>query len=194
MCRDLGRRRFPVNNIMKKSLRIPINSIPEVGKELSLDLGKEWFARWRDEDPDLEFAAGAITGNVRLEKHGHDILVRGRLQGHLELTCSRCLEVFVAPVAVDFDLLLAPAPDALAADSEELSSADLDLDFYHGETVDLEEILREQIILAVPLKPLCLENCRGLCPRCGADLNRETCSCQPEESDSLLAPLAKLKE
>ena len=62
-----------------------------------------------------------------------------------------------------------------------------------GETVDLEAIIREQIILMVPLKPLCQEDCRGLCPICGANFNRETCSCQVEKSDSPFAQLAKLK-
>lgn len=177
----------------KRSLQIPINSIPEMGRDISLDLGREWFGRWREEDPGLEFSTAAITGSVRLEKHGHDILIRGRLTGSMELTCSRCLEVYAAPVEADFDLLLVPGPESPAAEGEELSAQDLDLDFYSGEVVDLEGILREQIILMMPLKPLCAETCRGLCPQCGANLNRETCRCQEEKSESTFAQLAKLK-
>ena len=178
---------------MKKSLQIGLNSIPETGKEVSLDLGKEWFDRWRQEDPGLEFSEAAITGAVHLARHGQDILVRGHLKGHLNLTCGRCLEGFAAPVDTAFDLLLVPAPQTAAPEDEELSPADLDLDFYTGEVVDLESIIREQIILMLPLKPLCAETCRGLCPRCGANLNRETCSCPVEKGDSPLAQLAKLK-
>jgi uncharacterized protein len=178
----------------KKTLQISIKSIPETGKELSLDLGSEWFDRWREEDPGLEFSQGAIRGTVSLSKHGHDILVRGHLEGRLELACGRCLEPFGAPLTADFDLLLVPAPAAEAPEEEELSAAELDLDFYSGETVDLEAIIREQIILMVPLKPLCQENCRGFCPVCGANLNQETCSCRVEKSDSPFAALAKLKE
>ncbi len=178
---------------MKKTLQIAINSIPEAGKSLDLDLAEEWFGRWHQEDPSLEFADARITGQVTLARHGHDILVRGRLKGQLTLSCGRCLEDFAAPVEAEFDLLLVPGPAAVGPDEEELSAADLDLDFYSGEMVDLESILREQIILTLPLKPLCAEICRGLCPRCGANLNREACNCQAEKADSPFAKLAKLK-
>ncbi len=178
----------------KKTLQISIKSIPETGKDLSLDLGKEWFDRWREEDQGLEFSQGAMRGTVSLAKHGHDILVRGHLQGHLDLACGRCLEPFAPSLETAFDLLLVPAPAGAAPEDEELSAAQLDLDFYSGETVDLEAIIREQIILMVPLKPLCQEGCQGFCPVCGANRNRETCSCQVEKSDFPFAQLAKLKE
>ena len=177
----------------KKTLQIALNSIPETGKDLSLDLGAEWFGRWRAEDPDLEFSQAAVTAAVNLARHGRDILVRGHLTGSLKLSCGRCLDEFFTPVAADFDLLLAPVPQAPGAEVEELSAAELDLDFYAGEEVDLESILREQIILMLPLKPLCAETCQGLCPRCGANLNRETCNCPAGKSSFPLAQLAKLK-
>jgi len=178
----------------KKTLQISVKSIPDSGKELSLDLGPEWFEHWREEDPGLEFSRAAIHGLVSLAKHGHDILVRGHLEGELGLACSRCLEPLTAPVQADFDLLLAPAPSGEAPAEEELSAQQLDVDFYSGETVDLEAIIREQIILLIPLKPLCQEDCRGLCPHCGANRNRETCSCPAEKSGSPCASLAKLKK
>jgi uncharacterized protein len=177
----------------KKTLQIALNSIPETGKDLSLDLGAEWFGRWREEDPDLEFTEAAIQAAVNLAKHGRDILVRGHLAGSLKLSCGRCLEAFTAPVAADFDLLLVPGPRAAGPEEQELAAADLDRDYYADEVVDLESILREHIILALPLKPLCAEACKGLCPRCGANLNREACNCPPEKVDSPLAQLAKLK-
>jgi len=176
-----------------KTLQIALKAIPETGLEIGIDLDQEWFARWRAEDPSLEFAEAHITGLVRLEKHGRDILVRGQLAGHLSLACSRCLETFAAPAAVDFDLLLAPGPRPVSLAEEELSRTDLDLDYYTGETVDLEGLLREQIILLAPLKPLCAETCKGLCPRCGANLNRETCQCRSETINSPFARPAKLK-
>jgi uncharacterized protein len=175
---------------MKRALQVPLNSIPETGREIHLDLGPEWFGRWREEDPGLEFDTGQVSGTVRLEKHGRDVLVRGKLTGELSLTCSRCLEPFEAKVEVDFDLLLLPRPEQ-AASREELTPEDLDLDFYSGEVVDLESLLKEQIVLMVPLKPLCAEDCRGLCPRCGADLNRESCGCPEVKAAGPLAGLAK---
>ena len=178
--------------MQKKALQIAIKAIPETGLTVAIDLGPEWFGRWREADPGLEFADARINGQVSLAKHGPDILVRGSLSGPMELACSRCLESFAAPAAIDFDLLLVPGPPTADAD-EELSPDDLDLDYYTGETVDLESLLREQIILMMPLKPLCDETCKGLCPRCGANLNRENCTCQTDAVNSPFARLAKLK-
>ncbi len=177
----------------KKTLQINLKTIPEMGLALAIDLGSEWFARWHEEDPGLEFADARITGEVHLSKHGQDILVRGNLAGQIELACSRCLEPFTAPAAIEFDLLLVPGPVHATAAKEELSPEDLDLDYYTGEIVDLESILREQIILMLPLKPLCDEACKGLCPHCGANLKSETCSCSTDAVNSPFAHLAKLK-
>jgi uncharacterized protein len=176
-----------------RPIQIAVAGIGPLGLDVSVDLGQDWLARWQEEDPYLEFSEAAITGSVHLAKHGHDILVRGELAGRLTLTCGRCLEQFATPVEADFDLLLLPGPGPLGPQEEELSAAELDRDFYSGEMVDLDTILREQIILMLPLKPLCAENCQGLCPRCGANLNREKCSCSVEKTGSPLAELARLK-
>ena len=185
----------PHNTAMttKKTLQINLKTIPEMGLEVAVDLGPEWFARWHEEDPGLDFADARITGRVHLSKHGHDLLVRGNLSGQMELACSRCLEFFAAPATIEFDLLLVPGPPKAGAAKEELSLADLDLDYYTGEIVDLESLLREQIILMMPLKPLCDETCKGLCPYCGANLKRETCTCATDAVNSPFAQLAKLK-
>ncbi|MGQ9689265.1 MAG: YceD family protein [Desulfobaccales bacterium] len=169
---------------------LSVARLREEGLDLHLKLDENWFARWQEEDPGLDFAGpGDLTVDLHLERHGHDILVRGHLAGTLKLSCSRCLAPFSQPVEAHFDLLLSPTPEHLA-EEEELSRADLDRDFYTGEVVDLDSILREQVLLTLPLKPLCSEACQGICPRCGADLNREPCQCAAEES---ISPFAKLK-
>lgn len=123
------------------TLQINIARLKDAGLDLDLNLGDDWFKRWQEEDPDLEFAGpGSLAVHVQLERHGHDILVRGHLEGTLQLNCSRCLTQFILPVAADFDLLLAPAPDRMGETDEELSKSDLDRDFYTGETVNLESI------------------------------------------------------
>jgi uncharacterized protein len=176
-----------------RALQIAIKTIPETGLAVAINLGPEWFARWREADPGLEFGDARITGLVRLSRHGVDILVQGSLSGQMELACSRCLESFAAPAAIDFALLLAPGPVNASAAEAELSPDDLDLDYYTGEIVDLESLLREQIILLLPLKPLCDEACKGLCPHCGANLQREPCTCPTDVVNSPFALLAKLK-
>lgn len=173
---------------------INIARLREQGLDLQLHLEEEWFARWQEEDPNLEFSGPReIQAQVHLERHGLDILVRGHLKGSLQVSCSRCLTLFSHPVEADFDLLLAPGPESVGKEEEELSKADLDVDFYTGEAVNLESILREQILLTLPLKPLCSEACQGICPHCGADLNQETCECVAEDSDSPFAILKKIK-
>lgn len=170
---------------------INIARLTERGADFEFSLGVSWFTHWLTEDPGLEFAGpGDLEVQVHLERHGHDILVRGHLGGNVTLSCSRCLTPFPYPVATDFDLLLSPGPVAVADKDLELTREDLDLDFYEGETVDLERFLREQVLLQLPLKPLCAESCRGICPRCGADLNQEPCRCPATENSS---PFAKLK-
>jgi uncharacterized protein len=167
-------------SIKTKVLQIVVAAIPETGLERELHLGPEWFSAWREEDPGLEFTSGQMQGGVRLEKHYRDILVRGHLQGRLRLACSRCLEDFDQTANADFDLLLAPKPGAVSGESEELTAADLDLDYYSGEVLDLEAVIKEQIILLVPMKPLCVEDCKGLCPHCGAVLNLAECNCKKD--------------
>jgi len=177
------------------SLQLNVARLTEAGLNLTFSLGPEWFARWQQEDPQLEFPGlGQFEANVHLAKHGKDILLRGLLKGHLSLTCSRCLEPFSIPVEADFDLLLAPKPGLALQESEELAAADLDLDFYSGDLVDLEGFFREQILLMIPLKPLCSETCRGICPHCGSDRNRQTCNCQDRQDATPLATLAELKK
>jgi uncharacterized protein len=175
-------------------LHINIVRLRDGGLDLQLHLDEDWFAHWQEEDPGLEFFGPRdIQAQVYLERHGLDILVRGHLDGTLQVSCSRCLTTFSHPVEADFDLLLAPGPQVVGKEEEELTRADLDVDFYTGSVVNLESILREQILLTLPLKPLCSEACQGICPRCGVDLNQETCQCPAEDSDSPLAVLKKIK-
>ncbi len=175
--------------------QLSIGRIPAAGLDLVLHLDEAWFDRWRTQDPGLEISLpSAVSASVRVERHGRDILLRGRLSGTLTLTCSRCLAPFSAPAEAAFDLLLAPGPAPVRpAGEEELSAEELDMDFYTGDTLDLEPLLKEQVILLLPVKPLCAEDCQGLCPRCGVNRNTEPCTCGEGRSASPLAPLTKLK-
>jgi len=183
--------------MMKKpqTLAIPVERITWEGVEIPVSLEADWFDRWLQEEPGLEFTlATPISGAVRVERHDGNILLQGHLQGELTCTCSRCLDTFSQPVAADFEMLIRigqmPPLEAELA----LTAADLDEDYCAGDTLELEPILREQILLALPLKTLCRENCLGLCRRCGANLNREECTCQTTAAPGPMAVLAKLKK
>lgn len=133
------------------------------------------------------------------EHHGRkrviqDIRLKGRLEISLELACARCVEPVVQAVSRNFELLYRP----LGADAghEELSvtDAEAEIGYYQGEGVLLEDVLREQILLAVPLKIVCREDCRGLCPQCGKNWNEAQCSCETHASDPRWDALKNIRE
>lgn len=116
----------------------------------------------------------------------------GSVVSTLELACSRCLETMTLPVAVQFDLRYLPVARAEAEAEREVDAEDLETSYYRNDEIDLNELLREQFYLALPMKPLCREDCRGLCSQCGTNLNTGACDCAPVWDDPRLAPLKGL--
>jgi uncharacterized protein len=116
----------------------------------------------------------------------------GTVRTGLELSCSRCLEPFQLPVDVAFDLRFLPATEMATQDEREVQEDDFEISYYRDDQIDLNELLREQFYLELPMKPLCVEGCRGLCPQCGTNLNTGTCTCAPQWEDPRLAPLKGL--
>ena len=116
----------------------------------------------------------------------------GTVTSELELLCSRCLEPFRLAVAAPFDLRYLPASDVSSDAEREVDHEDLETSYYENDAVDLNELLREQFYLALPMKPLCRDDCRGLCPQCGTNLNTGTCGCAPVWEDPRLSPLKGL--
>jgi uncharacterized protein len=175
-------------------LTVPIERITWEGIDVPVSLDANWFAQWLKEQPGLDFTLEKpILGNVHLERHDDNILLRGRLQGELHFTCSRCLDSFTGPLNCTFDLLVKIGRAPIPAQEKELDSEELDEEYFQGDEVDMHGLLREQILLALPWKPLCREDCRGLCGQCGANLNRESCSCVAPGFNSSFAALQKLK-
>ena len=117
----------------------------------------------------------------------------GRVRTQLELGCSRCLEPFRLPVDAPFDIRYLPLANASAEGEREVAEEDLETSYYQDDQIDLDGLLREQFYLALPMKPLCEENCRGLCPQCGINLNTAACDCAPVWEDPRLAPLKQFK-
>jgi uncharacterized protein len=134
--------------------------------------------------------------DVRFEIHKDKERFRlvGSVGTDLELTCSRCLEPFTLPVNAGIDSRYLPASEISAEAEREMEEDDLGVSYYRDEVIDLNELLREQFYLALPMKPLCQESCRGLCPQCGTNLNQATCGCAQVWEDPRLAPLKSLKD
>jgi uncharacterized protein len=150
--------------------------------------------------PEGDPEAGEGVADLDLYADGTHVFAAGTFKGHLTVACSRC----VGPVklALDEKLRVTFMPpgempeeeeaEAVGEDGAEVREEDLDVFPYDGEQIDLEPLLREQFVLAVPFAPLCREECKGLCPQCGIDRNTGTCSCE-KPIDPRLAALKGLK-
>ena len=133
------------------------------------------------------------------EHHGKhevikDIRLRGRLSAELELQCARCLESVAQPVRREFELLYRPLGADAGRDELSVTDAEAEIGYYQGEGLLLEDVLREQVLLALPLKVTCREDCKGLCPECGRDLNVEPHTHETEARDERFAALRQLLE
>ena len=137
--------------------------------------------------------AGPVELSMDIEKSGGaSFNVSGRVRTKLELECSRCVEPFEVTVDAEFDLRYLPLTENAGEGEREIAEDDLTTAYYREGVLDLADLLREQFMLALPMKPLHDEACRGLCPECGANLNRTDCSHVPKWEDPRLAPLKAL--
>ncbi len=129
-----------------------------------------------------------------LQRLGRDIRIQGRLTTELEVCCDRCLALFSFPVATHFDVFYAPIEVLTPEQEVALTERDLAFGFYRNDLIDLTGLVREQIRLALPFRLLCREDCRGLCPHCGADLNQQECGCRDPGTDPRWAALGEVKK
>lgn len=165
-------------------------------------------------DYEEEFAPGLIdlgqdltqrapllaAGRAQLveEHHGksqivRDIRVAGSLETTLEMACARCLDPVVQPVERQYDLLYRPLGTDAGREELSVTAAEAEVSYYQGEGLLLEEVLREQVLLAAPLKAICREDCKGLCPHCGKNMNLEQCSCTDALGDPRWSALKDLR-
>lgn len=133
-----------------------------------------------------------VDGRADLLGSVDEIRVRGKLTIEMEAACERCLESAIFPIAREFDLFYRPADGAEGRGELALREGEVELAFYEGDGLDLKEVLREQVLLALPMQKLCREGCKGLCPICGANRNQSPCSCVAEIVDERWAALRKL--
>ena len=154
-------------------MRIPINRIDTVPRESRFSQVPE-IAR---EGPaaSVRFPS-PVQVDVTYYRSGRDLFFHGGLKGEAVGDCSRCLESFPFVVEKNFDFVLTPDP-LPTNKNRELTEDEMGLSFYAGDDIDLSPYIREQTLLALPLRPLCRESCRGLCSGCGAELNRTGCEC-----------------
>jgi uncharacterized protein len=177
---------------MSDSLKINVMLIPDSGLHLAFSEGAEWFAGLFPADGQHGFRLMQADVECLVTKSGETIYIRGTLHVRLCMDCSRCLEPADLTVGGDFTYTL--VPDQMeTSDDLELCAEDLEIVGYKGDFIDLAPMICEQIVLLAPMKVLCGQDCRGLCPCCGENRNVVTCNCQTGIVDERLAVLKKFK-
>lgn len=136
---------------------------------------------------------GPLRVHLAISRHGNEVLVRGEIALEVGLECSRCLGSFSAALESELERYLEEGAGGGDDEEEDFAEEEIDIESLEKGVIDLREMIAEQIHLSLPVKPLCEEGCRGLCPRCGVDLNKETCSCTGGETDPRWEALKQLK-
>lgn len=166
-----------------------------------VDFKEELAAGALDLGPDfLQSDILRANGRAQLveEHHGKhrtikDIRINGQLSSRVEAKCARCLEPVIRKVVRPFDLLYRPQGADAGEEERSVAVSEAEISYYEGEGILLEDVLREQVLLALPLRVICREECRGLCPHCGKNLNLESCSCTAAPPDERWAALKEIR-
>jgi uncharacterized protein len=162
-------------------MKIIISDIPKEGLDLQIE-----------EEVAFGNISAPVKAQLRVEKLGTEILVRGNFTAEVILQCSRCLKDFTHIISVPVDAVYHPIDELKGEDHYEIKNEELDTDFYSGDELELTTLLQEQIDLNIPMKPLCADICKGICPVCGIDLNLNNCTCQDKKIDPRFEGLKKL--
>ena len=133
----------------------------------------------------------SISGKVRLS--GHEVFVNGHVETRVQVECDRCLQQVELPVNSDFSLEYITGSDYESSEVAELTEAEMSVAVFDGKALDVDEIVKEQVVLAVPTRMLCREDCKGICPECGVDRNTGECSWVTNDIDPRWAALKNLK-
>lgn len=165
-------------------------------------------------DFDLELAPGAIDFGEQAELEGPlvtsgraevihehrgpkevvpDIRLRGKFAGRFRVSCARCLEPVETPLAADFDLIFRPLGADGGAPERSITAPETEIGYYQNDSLLLEDVLREQVLLSLPARTLCKPDCKGLCPRCGVNRNNQSCTCDEGTADPRWEALAGLR-
>jgi len=156
---------------------VDLQSISRSPRYFNFTHQSDW---WRKNEDDVQVLGleGPLAAKISVSREDKNYGVDGHLAGKIRLVCDRCLETYTFAVNRDFHLsLLLPVSSESIPDETELKKDDLAVRFIVEGKIDLDDIIREQIYLSLPMKLICKEGCEGLCARCGTNLNTGTCIC-----------------
>jgi uncharacterized protein len=171
-------------------LKIQVSLIPEEGSQVEYTLDGDWYREYLPKAGGVDFRIHPARVAAGIHKILETVTLDVSVETAMDLDCGRCLESFTLPVQSVFRHTLVPARDE---DHQKADLADEDISFgyYQEDLIDLDALVYEQILLQVPMKPLCEEACRGLCAHCGVNLNAAPCECRPGAVDIRLEALKK---
>ena len=155
-------------------MEIKVSEIPSEGQTIELSEEVGVFEGLVEEAR----VTGTTAARLHLRKVGATVYLTGEMDTEVELDCSRCGKPYTFRMVVGIDLDINPAAAAAVEQEKELHAEDMEVEYYRDDVIDLTEFLKEQVLLNLPMKPLCDEGCRGLCQYCGKDLNEGGCSCE----------------
>jgi len=126
---------------------------------------------------------GPAEVSCRVRRDGQDVVLQGQLTTQLEAECGRCLRPVELPIVTEFNEKFVRTVSWAAEEQHELQAEDLNISVFDGEGIELDDLVREELLLAVPVNVLCREDCKGLCPSCGINRNLSDCQCESNEID-----------
>ncbi len=158
---------------------IDLSTIESGPRIFDFTLNPDWWHG--DENDRILGLDGPLECRVEISRSGIKYVLDGSISGYALVSCDRCLESYRCQLDFEFRLFLsATIPDPDQSETE-LTEDDMLIQFVDGNKIDLDDIVREQIYISLPMKSLCREDCAGLCPVCGTDLNKNMCECQRGE-------------
>lgn len=175
-------------------MRIRVDEIPESGRTLRFHWDEERLNQFIPPgDPLRVKLLRPINVVLTVQRRADHIRITGTIEGTFELVCHRCLQPFAHFLNEEVDVYLIEEKRAPEADEKELEAEELKYEFFTGEIIEVDRLVAEQIFLALPVKVLCSEGCKGICPRCGANWNEESCRCEGGSTESPFAKLERIK-
>ena len=169
-------------------MRIDLDRLEELGGKFSQAYDVDSLPL---DDEDVRLMEPAeVRGRIKCS--GEEVELRGELHAKIESLCSRCLQPVELPIHAKFAERFVPAVSWRGEGRHELQEEDLNLAVFDGEAIELNDLVREEILLAMPGQILCREDCRGLCPTCGIDRNTGSCKCEGSDGDSRWEKLKEL--
>ena len=171
---------------------VDLKTISDIPRRFDLLLAPDWWVA-EEEGGQVLGLDGPLEVHIVLYRAGSRYVLEGRLSGGFCGICDRCLDPYKSPLAAEFRVFLTLPPGETEESEIELTQNDMFIDFIMAEEIELDDIVREQLYLALPMKFLCREDCAGLCPSCGANLNRQKCACKVEAGHPGFSKLKNLK-